>query len=105
MGKEKGRFPGRTKKYEVLGNLTPGLPSLRGPADPRLTPSWVRLGGIRKTAMAAGRQRGYKCDAMVNVVLDSAHATNGPASHGWNYHLHSVIMFAYNVCTHVKSII
>jgi len=30
---------------------------------------------------------------------------HGPASHGWNYHLHSVIMFAYNVCTHVKSII
>lgn len=42
------------KKYEVLGNLTPGLPSLRGPVDPG---SWVRLGGIRKTTAARQRRR------------------------------------------------
>lgn len=51
--KKEGDSSERMKKYEVLGNLTPGLPSLRGPVDPG---SWVRLGGIRKTT--AARQRG-----------------------------------------------
>lgn len=47
-------------------------------------------------------------DETGDAVLDSAYATERPASragHGRNYHLHSVIMFAHNVCTHVKSII
>lgn len=73
------------KKYEVLGNLTPGLPSLRGPVDPG---SWVRLGGIRKTTAARQRRReeGGKEERKGGrdemgwdgiVVLESAHAAMG----------------------------
>lgn len=54
---------------------------------------------------AKGRTNAMGWDGMVDAVMNSAYAVDGPASHGWNYHLHSVIMFAHNVCTHVKSII
>lgn len=76
MGKEKGRFPGRTKKYEVLGNLTPGLPSLRGPADSRLT-IMGPTGRHKKGCGGGGKAKG------VRMRHDGRRGSGLGPRHGW----------------------
>jgi len=74
----------------VLGNLTPSLSSLRGPADPRFTIVGP-TGRHKKGGGGGGKAKGVRMwrDCRRGSGLSPRH---GWASHGWNYHLHSIIM-------------